>query len=367
MTKSELSTPLALVLAVAAVAIIVVAAVLFVPSFTASTTKPSGGPYPVKRWGTEMVYDPLDHYVVMFSGSNGANDTWTFSDGKWSLLPEAIAPVARVYPCMVWDAGDGYILLFGGTESGAGAGRLLNDTWEFKNGVWTELHPSVAPPPLYLSGCAYDAGAGYVVMFGGHGNGTGNDSTDGTWIYSGGDWKLLSPSTVPLSRYGAAVFYDAASQEVVMYGGWTDEKDTAEADGLCVPWMCPYLSDTWVFKGGQWTQDLAGSSPPGHLFDSATYDSSIGHGIVFGGQQSRYKVANSTQTATWTYDGSEWVNVTPSNSPGPEFGGGMAYDAASDFVVLFGGLSGTMVDAATNNYTWMYSYGEWTNITSTSA
>jgi hypothetical protein len=343
-----------------------VALVFVGASIGGAVAKTKVAPYPIHRWGTGMVYDPVDHYVVMFSGSNGKNDTWTFAAGKWTKLTQSTAPTNRTYPCMVWDAKDGYILLFGGHQGGKTTGRLMNDTWEFLDGKWTQLHPAVSPPPLYLSGCAYDATAGYVLLFGGHGAGPGNDSTNQTWSYSGGVWTQLHPKAWPLTRYGEVMFYDAAMSEIVLYGGWTDDKSVAQADGLCIPSLCPYLNDTWIYAGGDWKRELAGPSPPGHVYDSVAYDGTSGYWVIFGGQQSASKTPKSTQNATWAYEGSAWVNLTVTHAPGTEFGAGMTYDAEDGYDVLFGGLSGTMVNAPLNNYTWTYASGVWTNITATS-
>jgi len=67
---------------------------------------------------------------------------------------------------MAYDAADGYVLLFGGTES-FNSTTSLGDTWEFHAGQWTQLFPSSSPSPRIFASMAYDAADGYVLLFGG--------------------------------------------------------------------------------------------------------------------------------------------------------------------------------------------------------
>src|SRR5580658_7917305 len=60
-------------------------------------------------------------------------------------------PSLRASANMVWDAKDGYVLLFGGCNLYDGYvcdGQYLNDTWEFSSGTWTNLTPAISPPVL---------------------------------------------------------------------------------------------------------------------------------------------------------------------------------------------------------------------------
>lgn len=66
---------------------------------------------------------------------------------------------------------------------------------------------------------AYDDATGQVVLFGGdRDNGKGVGLAD-TWIWSGTTWsqRVVSPS--PPGRYGAAMAYDPATKQVVLFSG----------------------------------------------------------------------------------------------------------------------------------------------------
>jgi len=42
----------------------------------------------------------------------------------------------------------------------------------------------------------------------------------GTWVWDGSTWTQQSPATSPPARFGAAMAYDAATGNVVMFGGF---------------------------------------------------------------------------------------------------------------------------------------------------
>lgn len=99
------------------------------------------------------------------------NDTWTYSHGIWTEIFPSTNPGNRSYGSMVYDAHDGYRVLFGGwwvnTWCGCQA-AILKDTWKFAGGAWKAL--GWGPPGGYGGQLAYDAKTGYVLEFGGYGN-----------------------------------------------------------------------------------------------------------------------------------------------------------------------------------------------------
>jgi hypothetical protein len=57
--------------------------------------------------------------------------------------------------------------------------RNLGDTWIFDGENWQELHPSTSPPPREGACMIYDAMNGQVVIFGGRRD---NEYLGDTWI-----------------------------------------------------------------------------------------------------------------------------------------------------------------------------------------
>lgn len=56
-----------------------------------------------------------------------------------------------------------------------------------------------------------------------------------TWVWTGTNWVLQHPSSAPSDRYAAAAAYDAAHNEIVLFGG------TGFGDG-------PQRTDTWTYS-----------------------------------------------------------------------------------------------------------------------
>ena len=91
-------------------------------------------------------------------------------------------PPARTDAGLVYDASDGYTILFGGYGS-AGA---LNDTWEFTNGGWTPLTPTSAPPVWTMgTSMVYDGADGYVLLLSAY-------PTVTSWAFHRGVWLNLT-------------------------------------------------------------------------------------------------------------------------------------------------------------------------------
>jgi Galactose oxidase, central domain len=82
---------------------------------------------------------------------------------------------------------------------------------------WTRQSPAASPAPRDGAAMAYDAATGDIVLFGGV-NGQGRSLGD-TWTWDGSTWARQSPATHPHARYGAPMAYDAATSDVVLFGG----------------------------------------------------------------------------------------------------------------------------------------------------
>ena len=69
-----------------------------------------------------------------------------------------------------------------------------------------------------------------VVLFGGY-TGSGNSGlSNATWTFDGSDWTQRTPKHGPSARYLASMAYDAVSQEVVLFGGFSGSSYTNELD-----------------------------------------------------------------------------------------------------------------------------------------
>ncbi|MGA8542781.1 MAG: kelch repeat-containing protein [Thermoplasmata archaeon] len=198
----------------------------------------------------------------------------------------------------------------------------------------------------------YDAHDGYVLLF----------RVDGqlpeTWSFVRGAWTNLTPPSVtssnsPSERTGASMTYDASDGYVVLFGGDAQKS---------------FLSDTWKFVDGEWTNISAtAGSPPPCRFDAAmTDDATDGYVLLFGGDGKHPggcgpSIGNLTVSDSWSFTGGRWTELHPATSPPASWSASISYDALDGCVVLFGGISTT--DMALQQ-TWKYTSGDWSLISS---
>src|SRR5205085_49706 len=83
--------------------------------------------------------------------------------------------------------------------------------------VWQELPVQDAPISRLCMDMAPFTARGESVLYGG-----GWDSTQfkDTWVWDGASWTQRRPAHNPGERCGHAMAYDAAHQQVVLFGGW---------------------------------------------------------------------------------------------------------------------------------------------------
>jgi hypothetical protein len=185
---------------------------------------------------------------------------------------------------------------------------------------------------------AYDAASGQLVLFGGE-NEEG-DLLGDTWAWNGTTWSEVS-TTGPSARAGAQMAYDAESGQLVLFGG----QGTTDS-----------LNDTWTWNGttSTWTLIDLTTSPPARYYGSMTYDPAVSRLVLFGGVGSSGDLAD-----TWTWNGANWTNVTPVSptaSPPARDTATMAYDALIGEFVLFGGEN---ADGELLDDTWAWDGGAW--------
>ncbi len=291
---------------------------------------------PPARGDGPLAYDPVGGFTLLFGGGISStaprfNDTWMFKGGIWTQLHPAHSPGALQGANLIWDPTDNEFVLFGGLNSS----RVLhNETWTFSNGDWTQLTTTHAPAPRYDASMVWDTADGYALLFGGCY--VGCQSTFGdTWKFVGGSWTQLSPATSPSPRGWAFMTYDAADSEVVLFGG-------------AVP-IYTAVGDTWTFRAGTWTQLTPIISPSARWsgIEGFSYDPTLGYAVLYGGTSGAVSLSD-----TWAFKGGLWTQVTTAVNAGGNVDMGMTYDASIGGVIIFG--NGQTI----TNQTWIF--GPWT-------
>ncbi|MDE1819552.1 MAG: PKD domain-containing protein [Euryarchaeota archaeon] len=326
---------------------------------------------PPARYAAAMVYDIPAGYVLLFGGqgagtSGSLQDTWEFSGGTWVQLTSTSSPGTRYGATMTYDAADGYVVLFGGFGCSTGSGcvaSLLQDTWQFSGGAWTQLTPTTSPGTRYDASMTYDTADGYVVLFGGLGCSTGSgcaaNEIQDTWKFTGTTWTQLSILALPGARNGASMTYDGADGYVVLFGGYGCF--TGSSCGL------HWLQETWKLMGTTWTLLTPAASPGIREGATMTYDVTDGYVVLFGGHGPGS--AGGLQD-TWKFSGGTWAQLAPTTSPGTRTGATMTFDVRDGYVVLFGGFGCSTGSGCTVDYlqdTWKFTGTTWTQLSPTTS
>jgi len=161
-------------------------------------------------------------------------------------------------------------------------------------------------------------------------------------------FSLATDPPRPSERYGAAMAYDEVNGRLILFGGaeWNA--------GL-------FYDDTWSYNysSNEWAELNPPARPPPRFNPGVAYIPDREAILIFGG----YKPPERQLGDTWLFDvkAETWLELEPSNSPGPRSSAGMAYDAKSGRVILFGGSSNSEYPHAD---TWAYDFesNTWTEM-----
>ncbi|MCI4317078.1 MAG: hypothetical protein L3J96_00935, partial [Thermoplasmata archaeon] len=242
---------------------------------------------PPARCCFSMAYDPADHEVVMFGGaradgnrSNAFGDTWTYASGLWTNLTPSlsVSPPAREHAAMVFDAADGYLLMFGGDSCSSSAPYSCNDSWAFVGGAWSPIPAVSAPGPRSAAAITYDSSDGYVVLYGGVTDTSANSSPlSETWTYRGGIWtnRTGQLSVNPPPSVGAGFAYDARDGYALLDGG-------------------NLSGQSWTYSAGAWKRLFPVVGPPPRIAPQLTYDGANGTVLMFGGISNQHRLFRDT-------------------------------------------------------------------------
>lgn len=203
-----------------------------------------------------MTYDSEDKVVVLFggapSGGVSGNQTWTYAGGVWTnATVPGPPPIGGAYDNLplygfVDDPSDGYVLYY---NPFAGCGPTCSILWTYRGGVWTNETATMASVPwlgLFVL-FAYDSTSSEVVVQAMCRTTSSFPCAHsyGTFVFSHGEWKDVTPSSEPSGRDFSSWVDDPSDGGVMMIGGccWAD------FSGLSLPWQ-----DVWVYSHGTWTE-----------------------------------------------------------------------------------------------------------------
>ena len=251
---------------------------------------------PSPRLVTAMTYDIARAQIVLFGGplnntfdAPGFTDTWTWNGTNWTKLSPQIHP--DTYGVMAYDAAQGESVLF----------DVNGHTWTWDGTNWTQKFPATSPDSRQYAVMTYDALHGRIVLFGGtDGLGPLND----TWTWDGTNWTQKFPTTSPyISGTPPPIGYDATNDRVVLFGGLRGHI---------------YLDATYTWNGTDWTRRFPVAKPVTRTFAAMTYDGAQGQLVLFGGERYNEEFTFGGElNDTWIYQWG-YVNLGSAHICGPQ-------------------------------------------------
>jgi galactose oxidase-like protein len=277
-----------------------------------------------------FVYDTSSGNAVLIDTGNFpafeefSVQTWTWNGSVFALQLAGIAnnPALRDLTGAAYDASSGHVVLFAG--KGPPGTELMNDTWEYNGSTWTNTVANYSSTAPQIRKSPYMAPmtspSAQVVMFGGISE---YFILQDTWSYASGTWTQLSPTVSPSIRVGAS-FASNGTNQAILFGGANESF---------------MLNDVYSWNGTNWSQLVAGyaSGSPSVRKDCAFayYPTGTPAYILFGGQDA----SGNTLGDTWSFNpaGPTWTQLSPTASPSNRVGASMIYDTGSSQLLLFGG------------------------------
>jgi hypothetical protein len=165
------------------------------------------------------------------------------------------------------------------------------------------------------------------------------------WTWHRDRWAREAASG-PSMRTVTAAAYDTKRRRLVVQGGLGNEG------------LADRRNDTWEWDGAGW-HPMTDRGPGARDHHAMTFDEARGQTVLFGGVGATATTGPRSLTPdTWTWDGLRWQQMA---TVGPEGSGAMiAYDAAREYVLRFGGVGG---DQRRLGETWSWNGVEWRQLT----
>ncbi len=312
----------------------------FDPSLANPTaTPPTGGDWishdpnvvtPGPRSLAAFKTDPVNNIIYMLGGNTDGTvftDFWIYQNGGWASITADNTPACGT-PYAAFDTNRAKLVVVcadGTTEE-----------WDNAAGTWTTF-PNLKTKPNYakFAGIAYDPTMQRTIVYGGY-----NDTNyiDQTWEWDGTAWTQMKKHAAP-ARALTSMFYDPNLKKNVIFGGIGQPSSQDRIQRY---------QDMWALDNTNgWVQVKPANLPPTRYGAQVVTDPRNGQTILFGGLRLDSEVKNGTTlfhqvyaNDMWEWDGSNWNQISTTNTPPARENGALQFDPARQEFVLFGGWAG---------------------------
>lgn len=196
---------------------------------------------------------------------------------------------------------------------------------------WRAGYPPAEPGARNGTRMAFDAARNELVLFGGQ-SPTATLLAD-THVWNGTTWTPRSPAASPIARQNHEMCYDSVRQRVVLWGGLA---------GVAM------LTDTWEWNGATWSQVVTPAFPSGRIGANLVFDGS--RSLLFGGNGT-----GGARNDLWSFNGTAWTQLAPATVPPARYYHAMASNGAGE-VIVFGGFQSGV---GYGNTTWRFDGTNW--------
>ncbi|HEV2429504.1 MAG TPA: PKD domain-containing protein, partial [Thermoplasmata archaeon] len=284
----------------------------------------------------------------------------------WTSLGPIPSPPPRIDAAFASDPSTGVAALFGGYRNATPCGLFstcpLGDTWVLVGSTWTNVTPASitptnSPSARWGASFAFDPRISEFVLFGGVSavpNGANQPAHNDTWLFSPSldRWARICTACpggnhTPSGRWDSGTTYDPSNDDVLLFGG---ANATTGIGGPIVE-----LNDSWWFNGSAWNPLVSSRAPPSARDSpSLAWDGALREPLLFGGIPAT--------ADTWALTGAGWTSLSPSNAPSARGGALTATDPINGSVVLFGGCLTNPCSSGSINETWSYLGSDWVQL-----
>ncbi len=256
-------------------------------------------------------------------------------------------PPRLIGPSMMYDEQANSLVLFGGANGFDGDcwPRSNNSTWIFDltERLWYPINPSMRPGSRSLAAFAYDAQSDLGVMIGGDGGDFSPTEVHNTWIYSGDqqDWRLAGRGPIPdeleqsdrVTNWliGTAVAYDSESDRTVLFGGALDRGGPTDP----VSERVVLLNETWVYDAdtNAWEESPSDPHPIARVHHGLAYDAESDRVLAWGGLTPHAPL--DPNVWDFDYNTNTWTEHISVDGPQPiGYDGPITFDTESDRLVV---------------------------------